>query len=828
MDQLSPPPNERKQEQGGLLRYLGKKVFSDETVEAFSVMAELLDSMEAEFRAPVPAMPEGKTRTSTDAEETHSRTGHSLLDFTTGLLFVQQFHYEQIFPSGAYLTDPVRMNHYYHYWRHSCAVFGWMLLNKWVFQHYNNTPDFEGSLTDSEAANIEALLDHVNLERSDLICFQFQSALYDPGHFVALDHAEESIVVSIRGSFSVRDCLTDFVANAVPFQGGFAHQGILRSAQTKMLQLEPVIRELQVKHPTYKIVTVGHSLGGACAALLAFMLRESFAPSQTSTEPDTRSPPQTTELSEDEASSSSSSDNEDTQPGLDQVTSTPPQRPATDQNGSPTDPPPAAKSVVRIMCRAYGCPPCVSLELATAASRSVDGVEEPLVTSFAYGEDIIPRLSYFSVKGLGVITKLYTSMSTSNSHSKRLFQMFANSNVLRATLTNKLSTYVDTDRMPSLHEVDDALKYHRSEFKKDRLYIPGRVIYMRSSAQDQRQQAKQQQEVPSHGMQPADNKQMGLKVRMEESNCTFFHEISLAPTFFRDHIPSSYEAAFLRAKNDAVFHSLDGVKLTCPGGNSGVSLQIKLIDHFIPIWKGSSSSTGNKVAFWRPRLTVEEIKAGWVLIGDVLTLDAASQKKKHPRGDTFGLAVCCSNTTMENQPTAVSPITRASAFRLLWHNGRPSWLSFSAPTVFIWMPIPRKDYVALGVVVTTTPYPPTETEFRCVHRAWLGGMTPTARQNSAKQCAWRDIGFNPKPHSGLERLHCPPISLWRPYMNLPTAYKKLQEHKASKAQATIDRETVQQQAEASNLLWESVFAGHTFVVSTSLTEPPPMVFTLKR
>ena len=42
-------------------------------------------------------------------------------------------------------------------------------------------------------------------------------------HFVAVDHAHQEIVLSLRGTFSVAEIVVDAAAFAIPFGGGQAH-----------------------------------------------------------------------------------------------------------------------------------------------------------------------------------------------------------------------------------------------------------------------------------------------------------------------------------------------------------------------------------------------------------------------------------------------------------------------------------------------------------------------------------------------------------------------------------------------------------------------------
>eukprot|EP00602_Paraphysomonas_sp_CaronLab_P012269 CAMPEP_0185042056 /NCGR_PEP_ID=MMETSP1103-20130426/42115_1 /TAXON_ID=36769 /ORGANISM="Paraphysomonas bandaiensis, Strain Caron Lab Isolate" /LENGTH=535 /DNA_ID=CAMNT_0027582055 /DNA_START=221 /DNA_END=1828 /DNA_ORIENTATION=+ len=123
-----------------------------------------------------------------------------------------------------------------------------------------------------------------------------------PRHVVFLDHLTKSIVVSIRGTGSISDVLTDLNLNAIPFlsssdtlnRGLFkrvfekasqivcspsevkAHSGMAASANALFDPVQCAIAEARSRkngrYAEYKVVVTGHSLGAGTACLLAMLL----------------------------------------------------------------------------------------------------------------------------------------------------------------------------------------------------------------------------------------------------------------------------------------------------------------------------------------------------------------------------------------------------------------------------------------------------------------------------------------------------------------------------------------------------------------------------
>uniref|UniRef100_A0A8C4JTZ9 sn-1-specific diacylglycerol lipase n=1 Tax=Dromaius novaehollandiae TaxID=8790 RepID=A0A8C4JTZ9_DRONO len=154
-----------------------------------------------------------------------------------------------------------------HYMRFAAAAYGWpyyiytnpfTALCKLNGDCCGNRPT-DSDITGSDRHNFHfgSILKITGLQYRDFIHICFHNKIYEIPFFVALDHKKEAIVVAVRGTLSFEDILTDL------------------SADCEDLTLEDVLENGFV-HKEYKLVIVGHSLGGGTASILAVMLRNSF------------------------------------------------------------------------------------------------------------------------------------------------------------------------------------------------------------------------------------------------------------------------------------------------------------------------------------------------------------------------------------------------------------------------------------------------------------------------------------------------------------------------------------------------------------------------
>ncbi|XP_031701923.1 sn1-specific diacylglycerol lipase alpha isoform X1 [Anarrhichthys ocellatus] len=128
-----------------------------------------------------------------------------------------------------------------------------------------------------------------DLKQVQIVYTSCHDAVYETPFFVAVDHAKKKVVISIRGTLSPKDALTDLTGDSerlpVEEQHGtwLGHKGMVYSAEyiKKKLEQEMILsqafgRDLNKGTMHYGLVIVGHSLGAGTAAILSFLLRPQY------------------------------------------------------------------------------------------------------------------------------------------------------------------------------------------------------------------------------------------------------------------------------------------------------------------------------------------------------------------------------------------------------------------------------------------------------------------------------------------------------------------------------------------------------------------------
>jgi sn1-specific diacylglycerol lipase len=126
-----------------------------------------------------------------------------------------------------------------------------------------------------------------HLDDESIVHISFKNKLMEVPYFVAVDHTYKKIVISIRGTLSLEDALTDLCAKPESMasfdenlSGYLAHAGMLRAAQYVFAELRSknILNKAFSYFDGYELCVVGHSLGAGTAVILSFLLRQ-FHPS---------------------------------------------------------------------------------------------------------------------------------------------------------------------------------------------------------------------------------------------------------------------------------------------------------------------------------------------------------------------------------------------------------------------------------------------------------------------------------------------------------------------------------------------------------------------
>jgi sn1-specific diacylglycerol lipase len=138
--------------------------------------------------------------------------------------------------------------------------------------------------------NYAALQKLTSLGDIEIIYATYHVDVGETPFFVALDYDRKKVVISIRGTLSMKDILTDLNAEgetlplSPPREDWLGHKGMVQAAQyiLEKLQEEQLI-ERALQHcpergtPDFQIVIVGHSLGAGTASILGILLRQFYA-----------------------------------------------------------------------------------------------------------------------------------------------------------------------------------------------------------------------------------------------------------------------------------------------------------------------------------------------------------------------------------------------------------------------------------------------------------------------------------------------------------------------------------------------------------------------
>lgn len=137
------------------------------------------------------------------------------------------------------------------------------------------------------------MLAHAGLNKSDIAYASFESGFYETPYFIVIDREWKSIVLSIRGSLTLEDCVVDVLLDPSPLDalgkkygfdgsGQYCHGGVLECTNwlhadlMKHNILDKLLLGANSEYSGYTLRIVGHSLGAGIGVILSLMLRNTY------------------------------------------------------------------------------------------------------------------------------------------------------------------------------------------------------------------------------------------------------------------------------------------------------------------------------------------------------------------------------------------------------------------------------------------------------------------------------------------------------------------------------------------------------------------------
>lgn len=132
--------------------------------------------------------------------------------------------------------------------------------------------------------NLVGLQATTKLPYEDLVHVSFVDRVFEVPFFVTFDHQTKAVVLTVRGTMSVDDVLTDVAAAFAVMddpgcpQGALCHHGMLiaaREIKSKVVE-NGILEKAFEQTPDYRLVVTGHSLGASVASIVTILLKESY------------------------------------------------------------------------------------------------------------------------------------------------------------------------------------------------------------------------------------------------------------------------------------------------------------------------------------------------------------------------------------------------------------------------------------------------------------------------------------------------------------------------------------------------------------------------
>ena len=129
------------------------------------------------------------------------------------------------------------------------------------------------------------------VDKADILLYEDAKAVKDKKwleFYLAVDRAKPAVVLSIKGTLTIKGALADLRCEYIE-QGGYKyHRGIFEASEALVEHIKDDITRALDANPTFSLVTCGHSLGAGAAALVAHLLSSKMPDGRFATKTENR------------------------------------------------------------------------------------------------------------------------------------------------------------------------------------------------------------------------------------------------------------------------------------------------------------------------------------------------------------------------------------------------------------------------------------------------------------------------------------------------------------------------------------------------------------
>ncbi|RIB28585.1 Alpha/Beta hydrolase protein [Gigaspora rosea] len=195
----------------------------------------------------------------------------SKLEFIKAFIMLEKYYNQKPnHVTGDLVKDLDKLEKATYYLKFCTASYGSFMFN--VFGYGYTLAPKNAVRMNSDRKTIQ---DYFGISKDDIICWEFgHSSVSVPSYMIIRDPKTNSIIISIRGTLSATDIITDVLAYYEPWKNGFVHRGMFRSAQYLVRKSLKDIRVAVKKFKVNSIQVIGHSLGAAVSCLVTLLLRK--------------------------------------------------------------------------------------------------------------------------------------------------------------------------------------------------------------------------------------------------------------------------------------------------------------------------------------------------------------------------------------------------------------------------------------------------------------------------------------------------------------------------------------------------------------------------